>query len=138
MPLFALSTSSLVQSLTLVGILVSAFSFLGLVRYGSRFLKSEHIKAQLEEKDDIIKTHEQNVEALERRLLIFEDEIKALTTQVDSASTQIAHLQSQLEEAIQNHKKLERYAAPTALELLNERFNTQEALLQKLVTNANS
>ena len=128
--------NSSAQLVTVAGVLLSGLSFLGLVRYGSRFLKSENIKAQMHEKDEIIKTHEQNIDALEKRLSIFEDEIKALTAQVDAASSQIAHLQSKLEASIQSYKKLEKYAAPSALDLLNTRFDKQEDLLQRLVINA--
>ena len=114
-------------------------SFVGLVRYGSRFLRSETIRAQLEEKNEIIKTHEQNIDALEKRLSIFEDEIRALTAQVDKASTQIALLQSQLEEASKNYEGLEKYSAPAAFEILNQRFDNQEILLNRILSfNENS
>ena len=132
--LLAAVSNTLPQSITLVGVVVSGLSFIGLVRYGSRFLRSENIRAQLEEKNEIIKTHEQNIDALQRRLTIFEDEVRALTAQVRDASEQIANLQTKLDNSVQRYEELENYSAPKAITDLASRFDRQEAAINQLLT----
>ena len=76
--------------LTLIGICFSAVGMLGFAIFGSRFLRSEHVRGQLAEKDETIATHKEVNEALVHKIDMLHGIIEELTAKVERLETAFA------------------------------------------------
>lgn len=90
-----------------------------LVRYGS----AQVHQAQVDEREDIIRLQKETIDAFEDRIGAFEVAVQDLGANLERAERKCQSLQTALDEALASHARLERYAAPQAVEALQRAFD---------------
>lgn len=113
------------EVLTLVLAVLGAVPVLGgvvyaLVRYG----QAQVHRAEIDDRDEVIRLQKETIEAFEDRIGAFEATLETVNAKLDAAERSCSSLQAQLDEALAAHARLERYAAPEAVKSLQERFDT--------------
>lgn len=106
--------SPVADAITILGGLVI---LLGLF-WAAQRLRAIPMAAQVEAKDAVISTWEQNAEADKSRIAALSDEVKGLRDELAQALRTIARLQGQVEQ-------LEKFSAPEAV----ERFERQQGVM---------
>lgn len=117
--------TALFQILTSVAALIG---FVGLVIYSKRYLSAQSVKSQLEEKDDIINTNRESIEALRERVRVLEEELNRIATSAAKARVATDELRVQLNLCLQRYQELEKYTAPKLTEILISKLEKQNDL----------
>jgi len=107
----------------------------GIVCFGLfSYLKNVNVRSQLAAKDAIIATNQQTIEAFEDRLNSLDEKVAALELDLARAKDENGSLVGELREWEQKYKDLENFAAPALADRLIQMFESQEAVLDKIVT----
>jgi hypothetical protein len=106
---------ALVAGVPVIGGIVYA-----LVRYGG----AQVHKAQVDEREEVIRLQKETIDAFEDRIGAFEVSVQELGTKLEGAEGKCRTLQTALDDALASHARLERYAAPQAVEALQRAFDS--------------
>lgn len=82
---------------------------------GPRAIKVATLRAQLREKDAVIRTREQTNEALESRLDVLEADLDDMRTQIKADRAKITELERDVTDYRARYEEMQRFAAPEAL-----------------------
>lgn len=106
--------------------LVGLTAFVVAALFLHRYVRNTDVRAQLEAKDQVIKTNQQTIESITQRL----DELETHSAQSDA---RIQTLETALDEAKRRYAALERYAAPKALNQVLALIDAQDLKLDALI-----
>jgi len=104
----------------------AALGFLAISIYGWRYISTRAQHGELAAKDEIIRTSDQTVHALQTQL----DVIKA---ELAVTADKVRRLEAQLIEAVDKRKELEQYTAPAAVEAFHRRLDNDEKSLDEMI-----
>lgn len=104
----------------------AAIGFLAISVYGWRYIATRAAHGELAAKDEIIRTSEQTVHALQTQL----DVIKA---ELAVTADKVRRLEVQLAEALDKHKELQEYTAPAAVKAFHRRLDEEESTFDEMI-----
>lgn len=115
-------------------------ALLGTIWFTRGFISGTKLHGQLTAKDEIIRTNEQSITALERRLATLEGDFKGMVAENNQLRSEVDQLRKELADSRSRYDELrkisDRYAAPEAVARfeaqLTANYNKLEAIFAKL------
>lgn len=129
--LLAKSTFSLSGVATIIGAVAAVGVLVFAAIYAVRYVKATGAQAELEAKDDIIKTNQQTIEALDQRLRTLIEEHEETVRRLKAAENLIRSMKGTIEERDAQYEALKQYTAPGAVK---EMRGLMEAQTEMIVT----
>jgi septal ring factor EnvC (AmiA/AmiB activator) len=117
LPAIAVALSPLAAAF---GGIVAFFTFITSMLYLFRFIKATGIRAELDAKDEVIKTNQQTIKALGERLHTMDKDNEETIRRLTAAEDLINDLKIKLDEQAAQYEVLKQYSAPEAIDAVRE------------------
>lgn len=117
------------DAFAVLGVLFGAITLVGLGVYARRFLEGESVKSLLDQKDEVIETLNQNVEALVGRVELLERAVQEEQMKSVQQQAKITELENKLALEEKLRHELEQYTAPKLADEVLARLDRIDAKL---------